>query len=77
MIRSPQKTTSKLAITNNKENSNKCIKAYTSTIWQHILHIPPTKILISYPLKKTNKQKPHKRAYLSENGDLGETKSGE
>ena len=25
----------------------KCIKANTSVMWQHMLHIPPTKILIS------------------------------
>ena len=42
----------------------------TSAIWQHMLHIPPTKIFISSPLKKT-KQDPHERAYLSELGGLG------
>ena len=35
-----------------------------------MLHIPPTKILIS------SKQEQHKRAYPSENGGLGKKKSG-
>ena len=35
-----------------------------------MLHLPPTKVLISKPLKKTTTQESHKRAYLSENGGL-------
>ena len=51
---------------------HKCIKADTSATWQHRLHIPPTKVLSSQLLGKKQKQEPHKRAYLSENGGLGE-----
>ena len=54
---------------------HKCMKANTSAIWQHMLHIPPIKE-ISKPLTKT-KQEPHKRVYHSENGGLGKKKSGE
>ena len=43
-----------------------------------MLHIPPTKILISYNRSNTKqKQQPYKKAYLSENGDLGTKKLGE
>ena len=42
----------------------------------YILHIPPTKILISNRSQKKT-QEPHKRAYLSENGRSGNKKSGE
>ena len=45
-------------------------------MWQHMLHIPPIKILISLSLKRTT-QKPHTKAYLSGNGCLGKKKSGE
>ena len=51
-----------------KYYNNKCIKANTTTIWQHMLHIPPTKYEYSAPnlsQKTPNKQEPHKRAYLS------------
>ena len=53
----------------------KCIKTNASAIWQHMLHIPPknTHLLTA---QKTN-QEPHKRAYISENGGLGEKKLGE
>ena len=33
----------------------KWIKANTSAIWHHMLHIPPIKILISQTLKQTKK----------------------
>ena len=36
---------------------HKCIKKNTSTIWQHLLHIPPTKLLISKPFNKTKQNK--------------------
>ena len=32
---------------NPKLKIHKCIKTNTSAIWQHMLHIPPTKVLIS------------------------------
>ena len=43
-----------------------------------MLHIPPTKVLISTNRSnKTKRQEPHKRAYLSENGGLDKKRSGE
>ena len=41
-------------------------KGIASAIWQHMLHIPSTKVLISEPLKQ--KKQPYKRAYISKNG---------
>ena len=42
-----------------------------------MLHIPPTKVLISSPnhSNKRKGQEPHKRAYLSENEGLGKKRS--
>ena len=40
----------------------KYIQANTSAICQHMLHIPPTKVHISQPLKKTTTTKPQTRA---------------
>ena len=41
-----------------KEWTKKCAnqKYYHSAIWQHLLHIPPTKILIKYAKKTKNKR---------------------
>ena len=49
----------------------KCIKA--SAIWQHMLHIPPTKVLISKPIEQTNKKTRaiQKRLPLRKNGNWG------
>ena len=42
----------------------KCIKGNTSALWQHRLHIPPTKGLIDLLTTQTKKrQEPHKRAW--------------
>ena len=46
----------------------KCIQVNTSAIWQHMLHIQPTRVLISKPLGKKTNQESHKREYLLENG---------
>ena len=35
----------------------KCIKANTSPIWQHMLHIPPTKVLLTAQTKQKDKIK--------------------
>ena len=57
----------------------KCIKANTSAIWQHMLHIPPTKAYSSPNRSNKQKDKSHTKepAYLSENGGLRKKRSGE
>ena len=51
-------------------------KANTSAIWQEMLHIYH-QVKYSCPSRSNKKQQePHKRAQLSENGGLGEKRSG-
>ena len=59
----------------NNRKVNRLYKSInTSAIWQHVLHIPPTKIHLTAPKNKTRATQ---KSILSEIGGLGEKKSGE